>query len=34
MNSDDQFMDLTFHELDVLSLLKDVNSGKAAGLMV
>ena len=31
MSSDDQFMGLRFHELDVLLLLKDVNSGKAAG---
>ena len=30
MNSDDQIMDLRFHELDVLLLLKDINSGKAA----
>ena len=31
MNSNDQFMNLKFHELDVLLLLKDVNSSKAAG---
>ena len=31
MNQFDQFRDLKFHELDVLLLLKNVNSGKAAG---
>ena len=31
MHSEDQFMNLKFHELDVLMLLKDVNSSKAAG---
>ena len=30
MSSDDKFMGLRFHEFDVLLLLKDVNSGKAA----
>ena len=31
MSSDDQFIGLRFHELDVLLLLRDVNSGKSAG---
>ena len=31
MNSNDRFMNLKFHELDVLLLLKNVNSSKAAG---
>ena len=31
MNGDDQFKDLRFHELDVILLLKNVNSGKATG---
>ena len=31
INAEDKFLDLEFHELDVLLLLKSVNSSKAAG---
>ena len=31
MSTENQFMDLKFHSLDVLLLLKEVNSSKAAG---
>ena len=32
MESNDRFFDVTFHELDVLLLLKDINPSKTAGL--
>ena len=31
MESNDRFFDVTFHELDVLLLLKGINPSKAAG---